>query len=224
MSSFLVRTEGVSRTHLHGRVVALDRVDLTVSDGEFVCILGDSGSGKTTLLNMLGGLDSPTAGRVYVDGVDLSTVRNADRFRAEKVGFVFQLHNLVPTLTAFENVQLPMCAVKASPKTRKGRATELLEAVGLRDRLSHKPAMLSGGERQRVAIARALANGPALILGDEPTGTLDDVTGGEIIELMIDLKHRAGTTLIIVTHDAKVAARSDRIVRLDKGRMIAGEA
>jgi len=205
MNRVMVQTEGLTKTYLKGRIVALEEVNLWVEKGEFVSILGPSGSGKTTLLNLIGALDNPTRGKAFVEGVDLSRVANLNRFRAEKVGFIFQLHNLIPTLNAYENVQLPMYAIKMNSKLRKQRAMEILEAVGLKDRLYHTPAMLSGGERQRVAIARALANNPPLILGDEPTGTLDAAIGEEIIELMFQLNRKAGSTLIIVTHDIKVA-------------------
>jgi len=197
----------------------LEEVNLWVEKGEFVSILGPSGSGKTTLLNLIGALDNPTRGKAFVEGVDLSRVANLNRFRAEKVGFIFQLHNLIPTLNAYENVQLPMYAIKVDSKRRRQRAVELLEAVGLKDRLYHTPAMLSGGERQRVAIARALANNPPLILGDEPTGTLDAAVGEEIIELMVQLNKKAGSTLIIVTHDIKVAEKANRVIHLNNGRI-----
>jgi ABC-type lipoprotein export system ATPase subunit len=215
----MVQTEGLTKTYLKGRIVALEEVNLWVEKGEFVSILGPSGSGKTTLLNIIGALDNPTRGKAFVEGVDLSRVTNLNRFRAEKVGFIFQLHNLIPTLNAYENVQLPMYAIKVDSKQRRQRAMELLEAVGLKDRLYHTPAMLSGGERQRVAIARALANNPPLILGDEPTGTLDAAVGEEIIELMVQLNRNAGSTLIIVTHDIKVAEKANRVIHLNNGRI-----
>lgn len=219
MNRAMVQTEGLSKTYLKGKITALEEVSLWVEKGEFVSILGPSGSGKTTLLNMIGALDKPTKGRVFVEGVDLSKVTNLNRFRAEKVGFVFQLHNLIPTLNAHENVQIPMYAIKMNPKQRKQRAMEILEAVGLKDRLYHLPAMLSGGERQRVGIARALANNPPLILGDEPTGTFDAAISEEIIELMIGLNRKAGTTLIVVTHDLEVAKKAGRIIHLNNGRI-----
>lgn len=219
MNRVMVQTEGLTKTYLKGRIVALEEVNLWVEKGEFVSILGPSGSGKTTLLNMIGALDNPTRGKVFVEGVELSMVTNLNRFRAEKVGFIFQLHNLIPTLNAYENVQLPMYAIKVDSKRRRQRAVELLEAVGLKDRLYHTPAMLSGGERQRVAIARALANNPPLILGDEPTGTLDAAVGEEIIELMVQLNKKAGSTLIIVTHDIKVAEKANRVIHLNNGRI-----
>jgi len=219
MNRVMVQIEGLSKTYLKGKITALEEVNLWVEKGEFVSILGSSGSGKTTLLNMIGALDNPTRGKVFVEGVDLSKVTNLNRFRAEKVGFVFQLHNLIPTLNAYENVQIPMYVIKMNSKQRKQRAMEILEAVGLKDRLYHTPAMLSGGERQRVAIARALANNPPLILGDEPTGTLDAAIGEEIIELMFQLNRKVGSTLIIVTHDIKVAKKANRIIHLNNGRI-----
>jgi len=219
MNRVMVQTEGLTKTYLKGRIVALEEVNLWVAKGEFVSILGPSGSGKTTLLNMIGALDNPTRGKVFVEGVELSMVTNLNRFRAEKMGFIFQLHNLIPTLNAYENVQLPMYAIKVDSKQRRQRTVELLEAVGLKDRLYHTPAMLSGGERQRVAIARALANNPPLILGDEPTGTLDAAIGEEIIELMFQLNRKAGSTLIIVTHDLKVARKANRVIYLNNGRI-----
>ena len=219
MNRVMVQTEGLSKTYLDGKVIALEDVNLTVDEGEFASILGPSGSGKTTLLNMIGALDNPTRGRVFVEGVELSKVANLNRFRAERLGFVFQLYGLIPTLNAYENVQLPMYAIRTSSKQRKQRARELLEAVGLGHRLYHLPTMLSGGERQRVAIARALANNPPLMLCDEPTGTLDAEIGGEIIQLMLELNRQAGTTLIIVTHDLGVARRADRVIYLNGGRI-----
>ena len=219
MNRFTVQTEGLTKTYSRGRIVALEEVDLMVEEGRFISVLGPSGSGKTTLLNMIGTLDNPTRGKVFIEGVDLSKIKNLNRFRAEKVGFVFQLHSLIPTLNAYENVQLPMYAIKMNAKQRKQRAMEMIEAVGLKDRLNHKPAMLSGGERQRVAIARALVNNPPLILADEPTGTLDAGTGKEIIELMFELNRKSGSTLIIVTHDLEMAKKADRIIHLDNGRI-----
>lgn len=219
MNRVVVQTEGLTKTYSRGRIVALEEIDLTIEGGRFVSILGPSGSGKTTLLNMIGTLDNPTRGKVFIEGVDLSKVKNLNHFRAQKVGFVFQLHYLIPTLSAYENVQLPMHSIKINPKQRRQRAMEMIEAVGLKDRLHHKPAMLSGGERQRVAIARALVNSPPLILADEPTGTLDTGTGREIIELMVKLNMEAGNTLIIVTHDPEIAKKADRVIHLDKGRI-----
>ena len=219
----MVQTEELSKTYQRGKNIALEDVNLTVGEGEFVSVLGPSGSGKTTLLNIIGALDKPSRGKVFVDEVDLAKLKNLHRFRAETIGFVFQLHNLIPTLNAWENVQLPMYAVKISPKERKQRAMALLERLGLKDRAYHTPPMLSGGERQRVAIARALANNPRLLLGDEPTGTLDPETGLEIIELMRELNRQHRITLIIVTHDLRVAKAAQRIIYLYSGRAVAAK-
>jgi ABC-type lipoprotein export system ATPase subunit len=219
MNRIMVQAERLSKTYLKGKIIALQEVNLVVEESEFLCILGPSGSGKTTLLNIIGALDKPASGRVIVDSVDLSEVRNLNRFRSEKVGFVFQMHNLISTLNAHENVQLPMYSLKLNSKERRQRAMGLLEVVGLRDRAYHTPAMLSGGERQRVAIARALANSPRLVLGDEPTGTLDSKTGQEIIALMHRLNREQGVTFIVVTHDLNVAQSATRIVQLSNGKI-----
>ena len=218
MNRVIVQTEGLTKTYSGGRIVALEDIDLTIEEGRFISILGPSGSGKTTLLNMIGTLDNPTRGIVFIDGVELSKVNNLNRFRAEKVGFVFQLHNLIPTLNAYENVQLPMYAIKMNAKQRKQRAMEMIEAVGLKDRLYHKPTMLSGGERQRVAIGRALMNEPKLLLADEPTGNLDSATGNGILEILEAL-NRAGQTIVMVTHDERIARRAGRTVTLVDGKI-----
>lgn len=219
MNEALIQAEDLTKTFEDGRIVALDHVNLVVRRGEFVSIMGPSGSGKTTLLYMIGALDRPTSGKVIVDGVDLAQEKDLDKFRSRKVGFVFQLHNLIPTLTSLENVQIPMCELQMSAKERRRRASELLEAVGLGDKAGKLPTRLSGGERQRVAIARALANNPSLILADEPTGVLDSKTGGEIIRLMRSLNSTYGTTVVVVTHDANVAQAADRIVHIIDGRV-----
>lgn len=219
MSKILVHTERLSKTYHRGKITALEEINLHVAEGEFVSIAGQSGSGKTTLLNILGALDNPTQGKVFINGSDLSKVKNMNYFRAEKVGFIFQLHNLIPTLSAYVNVQLPMLAVKMGSGQRKLRAKEILEAVGLKGKINHTPDMLSGGERQRVAIARALANKPPLVLGDEPTGNLDAATGEEITRLMFDLNRQLGTTFIIATHDKKIVKKTDRTIYLDNGRI-----
>lgn len=220
MNNIILQAEKLTKTYSRGKIVALDKVDLAIEKGKFVSILGPSGSGKTTLLNMIGTLDNPTSGKISIEGIELSRVKNLNRFRAERVGFVFQVHSLIPTLNAYENVQLPMYSIKVGAKSRKQRAAEMLEAVGLKDRLYHKPAMLSGGERQRVAIARALINNPPLVLADEPTGALDTGTGREIIELLLEVNKKSGTTLIIVTHDLEIARKADRIIHLNEGRII----
>ena len=202
------------------QVRALDGVNLRVARGEFISVMGPSGSGKSTLLNMLGALDRPTSGQVLVNEKDLTAVRDLDTFRARTVGFVFQLHNLIPTLTARENVEVPMRGQPIGARARHRRARELLELVGLAERMNHLPNQLSGGERQRVAIARSLANEPALILADEPTGDLDSQSGAEVIGLMDQLNHELGTTVIVVTHDPAVARQTDRILVMRDGRIV----
>lgn len=200
-------------------VRALDHVNLKVKQGEFVSVMGPSGSGKSTLLNMLGALDQPTGGSVFINGQDLSTIKNIDVFRSKSVGFVFQLHNLIPTLTSRENVEVPMSGTMNS-NVKKKRAGELLELVGLADRMDYLPGQLSGGQRQRVAIARALANDPPLVLADEPTGSLDSVSGEEIIRLMGELNESQGTTFAIVTHDQSVAQKTKRIIIMRDGQIL----
>jgi ABC-type lipoprotein export system ATPase subunit len=184
-------------------VRALDGVNLRIAAGEFVAVMGASGSGKSTLLNVLGALDRPTAGQVLIDGEDLQRIRDQDAFRARKVGFVFQLHNLLPTMTALENVEIPMIGT-LGPRERRKRADDLLEMVGMAARRKHLPGQLSGGQRQRVAVARALANRPPLVLADEPTGNLDTSNSGELLNLLGELNRTQGTTFIVVTHDPAV--------------------
>jgi ABC-type lipoprotein export system ATPase subunit len=218
----IVETRDLVKVYGDGvEVRALDGVSIQVRRGEMVSVMGPSGSGKSTLLHLLGALDRPTSGQVIVNGQDLATVRNLDHFRAQTVGFVFQLHNLIPTLTAEENVEVPLYEARMGPRARRKRARELLELVGLAGRERHLPNMLSGGERQRVAIARALANEPAIVLADEPTGELDSERSREIISLMHRLNHELGTTFIVVTHDPNVARQTDRILILDSGRVVA---
>ena len=203
-------------------VVALQGLDLVVERGEMMGIVGASGSGKTTLLNILGGLDRPSAGKVYVGGLDLLKLsdRGLTQYRRKHVGFIWQQvsRNLVPYLTAQENVELPMIYGRVPGSDRKRRATEILEIVGLGGRITHRPAELSGGERQRVALARALSNNPEIILADEPTGNLDSKSGAEIVELFERL-HQEGKTLIIVTHDERIAAHCKRVIHLLDGRI-----
>jgi len=217
----IVETRDLVKIYGDGAEVrALDGVNMRVARGEFISVMGPSGSGKSTLLNMIGALDRPTSGKVLVNGQNLAEVRDLDTFRARTVGFVFQLHNLIPTLTARENVEVPMMGQPVSHRERRRRAEELLELVGLADRMDHLPNQLSGGERQRVAIARALANQPALVLADEPTGDLDSQSGAEVIALMHRLNHELGTTFIVVTHDSAVARKTDRILIMRDGRIV----
>jgi ABC-type lipoprotein export system ATPase subunit len=217
----IVETRDLVKVYGDGAEVrALDGVNLRIERGEFVSVMGPSGSGKSTLLNMLGALDRPTSGTVLVNGKDMAEVRNLDTFRARTVGFIFQLHNLIPTLTARENVEVPMRGQPVSRFARRERAKELLELVGLADRADNLPNQLSGGERQRVAIARSLANRPAIVLADEPTGNLDSQSGMEVIALMHRLNHELGTTFIAVTHDPTVARQTDRILIMRDGRIV----
>lgn len=221
--SALVRVEGVRRDYRAGGDVvhAVRGVDLAIDAGEWVAIVGPSGCGKSTLLNLLGAIDAPSAGRVFVKGRDVSSLgdREATRFRLLEVGFIFQRFYLVPALTARENVELPLAEAGVSRDERRKRATELLTYVGLAERARHLPAQLSGGEQQRVAIARALANRPALLLADEPTGELDARTGAEIIGLLSRLNGE-GTTVVVVTHDEELAAAARRVVHMRDGVII----
>jgi putative ABC transport system ATP-binding protein len=218
-----VRTENLQKSFLLGAnaVGALRGVDLSVPRGDFVAVMGPSGCGKTTFLNLVGGIDLPSRGSVWVDGVDLSRLSDdalAD-LRRDRLGYVFQFYNLIPTLTARENVETPMAFRGMSRRARRERADGLLARVGLRDRADHTPSELSGGEQQRVAIARALANDPALVLLDEPTGDLDSATGEEILQLLRELNRTEKVTLLVATHDPKVARASARIVRFRDGRV-----
>lgn len=201
-------------------VRALDDVSFDVFPGEFLAIMGPSGCGKSTLLNMLGALDQPTEGEVWIAGENLSALKSVDKFRAQTVGFVFQLHNLLPTLTAVENVEVPMVGQSLSSKQQRERASHLLSLVGLGDRLTHLPNQLSGGQRQRIAIARALANEPALVLADEPTGALDSQSSEDVLTLMADLNRTQGTTFAVVTHDQRVAQTTQRILHMNDGRVV----
>jgi len=217
----IIETRSLTRLYGDGAEVrALDGVDLTIYEGEFVAIMGPSGSGKSTLLHMLGALDRPTSGQIFIDGQDLTTVRRLDRFRSQTVGFVFQLHNLIPSLTALENVETPLMESDLRAGERRRRAQSLLDLVDLRDRAHHLPNQLSGGQRQKVAVARALANEPRLILADEPTGNLDSVSGAEIMDMLRRLNQERGATIIIVTHDPLVARCTQRRVALKDGRIV----
>lgn len=201
------------------RVTAVRDINLSVNRGEYISILGPSGSGKTTLLNLLGGLDLPTTGRVLIDNIDLSAMRQSERtsMRCQKIGYIFQTFNLIDFLSALDNVALPMIFAGRSKKEREERAKELLRLVGLGDRMNHRPAELSGGQQQRVAVARALANSPSIILADEPTGNLDLATGLAIVTLLYRLKAEMDVTVICATHDLKMIEVSDRIAWLEDG-------
>jgi ABC-type lipoprotein export system ATPase subunit len=217
----IVETHDLTKVYGDGEQVrALDGVNLTITRGEFVSVMGPSGSGKSTLLYVLGALARPTSGQVIIDGQELTAVKDLDRFRNETIGFIFQLHNLIPTMTALENVEVPLHEQKMSGKERRRRATELLKMVGLGDRLAHLPNQMSGGQCQRVAVARSLVNQPSLVLADEPTGELDSVSSKETIDLMHDMNHRLGTTFMVVTHDPAVARRTDRVLIMGDGRIV----
>ena len=216
----MVEAAGLTRVYGDGEEVrALDGVDLLIHAGEFLSIMGPSGSGKSTLLHMLGALDRPSSGQVLIAGQDLSRVRRLDRFRSQTVGFVFQSHNLIPSLTAVENVETPLAESSMRGRKRRQWALELLDWVGLSARARHLPSQLSGGERQRVAIARALANRPRIILADEPTGNLDTASGREIMRVFTRLNEEQGATIIVVTHDPTVARATHRRVSLRDGRI-----
>jgi putative ABC transport system ATP-binding protein len=206
-------------------VSALDGVNLRVEAGEFMSIMGPSGSGKTTLLNLIGALDRPTEGKVLIKGTDISKLSDDElaELRNREIGFVFQFFNLVARMSALKNVEMPMAFAGVSQEARKRRATELLENVGLGDRLDHRPMELSGGERQRVAIARALVNDPSVVLCDEPTGNVDSKTGKEIMELLRKLNREQRQTFVIVTHDPLVADLVDRIAHMQDGLIIKDE-
>src|SRR5580704_8341904 len=221
MSEPLLSARGLKKTYVIGKrsLEVLKGVDIEIARGDFVALRGASGTGKSTLLHLLGGLDAPNAGEIFFDGQNIShfTESQLTHFRNRSVGFVFQAYHLLPELTALENVCLPARVARIAPGTAARRAEELLARVGLQGRLDHKPSELSGGEQQRVAIARALINEPELLLADEPTGNLDSHTGGEIIELLKSLRPEKNMTLIIATHDAKIAAHAQRVIELIDG-------
>jgi lipoprotein-releasing system ATP-binding protein len=223
MSEPLLRARALTKTYTMGKrsLEVLRGVDLDVARGEFLALRGASGAGKSTLLHLIGGLDLPNAGEIFFDSQNLVTFseRKLTEFRNRRVGFIFQAYHLLPELTALENVCLPARMARIASARVEIRGRELLTRVGLKDRLDHKPSELSGGEQQRVAIARALINEPELILADEPTGNLDSKTGSEIIELLKSLRVERQTTLVIATHDQKVAANAERVIELVDGRI-----
>ena len=222
----MIKTRSLTKIYDMGevKVHAIRGIDLEIKKGEFVAIMGPSGSGKSTLLHMLGGLDTPSSGRVFVDGEEISRLSEDElaKMRSKKIGFVYQFHNLIPTLTALENVELPMIFRGTKQDKRRKKAASLLESVGLGDRLGHTPTQLSGGQQQRVAVARALANSPAIILGDEPTGELDTKSGKEVLGIMKRLNKEEELTLVIVTHDHGVAKQASRIIHVLDGRIEQG--
>lgn len=219
----MIVAQGLEKTYVSGGrpLPVLRAVDLEVAPESFVAVVGPSGSGKTTLLGLLAGLDEPSAGRVLLDGQDIFALTEDQRagFRAERVGFVFQTFHLLPTLTALENVLVPL-ELRHEARGLRNRAAELLDHVGLGDRLDHYPAQLSGGEQQRVALARAFANQPRILFADEPTGNLDQETGATIVTMLEELNREARTTLVMVTHDLALAERAHRTIRLAGGRIV----
>ncbi|MFH2105721.1 MAG: ABC transporter ATP-binding protein [Candidatus Micrarchaeota archaeon] len=213
------KTYHVGERDLH----ALDDVSFTIHKGDFITLLGPSGSGKSTLLHMMGLLDSPSSGKVYIDGIDVSSMDDSKkaRIRGKKIGFIFQSFNLIPSITAFENVVLPMLICEDFSQSKQKAAIDLLERVGLKNRMHHYPGQLSGGERQRVAIARALVNDPELILADEPTGNLDTKTGSEILKIFKEL-NALGKTVVIITHDVGITKLTRETIRIIDGKVNGG--
>ena len=215
----IIEIKGLKKSYDNGKIKALNGMDLEVKEGEFISIMGPSGSGKSSLLNMIGALDTADEGSITVAGIDLMKTKKLNKFRSKEIGFVFQMHNLIPNLNVLENVQIPMFETKTSSKEMNERALELLKSVNLEDKINQKPTKLSGGERQRVAIARALVNHPSIILADEPTGALDSKTGEVILNLLKDLHRKENVTLVMVTHEPYVGNMAERIVNVLDGKI-----
>ena len=228
MNEVQIRIVGLAKAYQRGEqhIPVLDGVNLEVRAGEFVALMGPSGSGKSTLLNLIAGIDKPSAGRIEIGGIDIATLGEGELadWRAAHVGFIFQFYNLMPVLTAFENVELPLLLTRLSRSERRAHVQAALAMVKLEDRVEHYPNELSGGQQQRVAIARALVTDPTLIVADEPTGDLDRVTGAEVLDLLEQLNRELGTTIVMVTHDPKAAARARRLIHLEKGELVPDEA
>ena len=224
MEDHLLVLRDVTKKYVLGghKIIAVDNVSFSINTGECVAVMGPSGSGKTTLLSLIGALSRPDQGEILIDGINITKLTEDQRadIRRDKIGFIFQLFNLIPTLTAAENVEIPMIAKKIDKKERREKALQLLKLVGLEERANHLPDQLSGGEMQRVAIARALANDPLIILADEPTGNLDSKTGVMIIELLISLVKERNGILIVATHDPVISEKLERIIRLRDGKIV----
>ncbi|WP_295748044.1 ABC transporter ATP-binding protein [Undibacterium sp.] len=224
----LIRIHQLNKSYVRGGQVipVLEGVDLAVQSGEFIALMGPSGSGKSTLLNLIAGIDKPTSGSILIGGVNIANLSEGQLadWRAANVGFIFQFYNLMPVLTAFENVELPLLLTSLSRAQRKEHVEAALGMVNLTDRMDHYPNELSGGQQQRVAIARALVTDPTLIVADEPTGDLDRVTAGEVLDLLEELHSDLGKTIVMVTHDPKAAARAKRLIHLEKGVLVPDEA
>lgn len=216
----IIKIKSLKKSYDNNQIKALNGIDLEIKEGEFVAIMGPSGSGKSTLLNMIGALDRADEGSVEVAGIDLFKAKNLNEFRSREIGFVFQMHNLIPNLTVIENVEIPMYETPLSSDEMYKRALELLEAVGLKNKINQRPTKLSGGERQRVAIARALVNSPSIILADEPTGALDSKNGEIILNLLKDLHQKENVTVIVVTHEPSVGEMAERIIKVFDGRIV----
>jgi putative ABC transport system ATP-binding protein len=223
----IVRVEGLHKFFVRGseQIDVLNDLSLRVPEGAFLALMGPSGSGKTTLLNLIAGLDKPSEGRIVVGGEEISRYGEAQlaRWRTRSVGFVFQFYNLLPVLTAYENVELPLLLLPLSAAERRRQVLTALDLVGLSNRMSHRPGQLSGGQQQRVGIARAIVTDPTLIVADEPTGDLDAKSADEILDLMVELKHGLNKTILMVTHDPRAAARAERVLHLEKGRLVREE-
>jgi len=215
----IIEIQGLKKSFDNGKIKALNGIDLEIVRGEFISIMGPSGSGKSTLLNMIAALDTPDSGDILVEGKFLNEIEDVASYHARTVGFIFQLHNLLPHLTALENILIPMFEVKAPRGEKIRRAWKLLEEIGLKDRMRSFPPQLSGGERQKVAIARALANNPKIVLADEPSGNIDSKSSRQVLRLLKELQQRNKVTVILVTHDSLVAKAGERIVHISDGKI-----
>ncbi len=214
----IIEIKNLKKSYDNGKIKALNGIDLEVQKGEFISIMGPSGSGKSTLLNMIGALDTGDEGTIKVAGIDLMNTKNLNEFRSKEIGFVFQMHNLIPNLSVIENVEIPMYETNTPSSEMHERALELLTSVNLKEKINQKPTKLSGGERQRVAIARALVNHPSIILADEPTGALDSKTGEVILDLLKELHSKENVTLVMVTHEPYVGNMAERLVTVLDGK------